>query len=462
MLVKKNFLKFILFLGDIILMYGALILTLAIRYGDFSLWPGPQTKIFLFHFTFIYLFWLLILFIFDFYKTPLLKKTSDFFRNSIIFCFLAGAIGTIYFYLQPQLAIAPKTILFLNVLIFTLLFYFWRFIFSSILKPFEFKEKIVIIGASPNFSEVLVDSLKGGDYEIIAFYNHNPLNKSLPFSNLAKYGVLSDVFKLKEIIEKEGVNTISFTSDFYKDETLVKKIFLNLPPKLDFISFTNFYESLAKKVPLETIDELWFLENISRVERKIDEILKRSFDIIFSFLGLLITLILFPFIALAIKINSPGPVFFFQKRVGKDRKIFTLYKFRTMRDSLNQDKELWREKDPNQITGVGKILRKFYLDELPQFLNILKGDISFVGPRPEWLELAKIFEKEIPFYSLRYIVRPGLTGWAQLNFLPSTSIKEAKEKFQYDLYYIKNRSFFLDLKIILKTSRLILKYDKVH
>ena len=128
-----------------------------------------------------------------------------------------------------------------------------------------------------------------------------------------------------------------------------------------------------------------------------------------------------------------------------------------MKISENQDKEFWREKDPGQITRVGKILRKYYLDEIPQFFHILKGDISFVGPRPEWIELAKIFEKEIPFYSLRYLAKPGFTGWAQLNFPPSTSIQEAKEKFQYDLYYIKNRSFFLDLEIILKTIRLIFR-----
>ena len=453
----KTLLRFILLLGDIILMYLALLLTLAIRYGDFSFLPGPQTRIFLFHFSFIHLSWLLILFIFDFYKISFLKKTYDFFRNLIIFFFLAGAIGTIYFYLQPQLAIAPKTILFLDVLIFTLIFCFWRFIFTKSLKFKDFKEKIVIIGAPSNFSKLLTDSLKRGDYQIIAFYNFGLLDKSLPFSNLAKYGAISDISQLKEIIEKEGVNTISFTSDFYKNEELVKQTFLNLPRELNFINFTDFYESLTKKVPLEAIDEFWFLENLSRVERKIDEILKRGFDILFSFLGLLITTILFPFIALAIKLDSSGPVFYFQKRVGKDGKIFTLYKFRTMKVSLNQKKELWREKDPEQITRVGKILRKFYLDELPQFLNILKGDISFVGPRPEWLELAKIFEKEVPFYSLRHIVRPGFTGWAQLNFPASASVKEAKEKFQYDLYYIKNRSFFLDLGIILKTIRLILK-----
>jgi len=185
--------------------------------------------------------------------------------------------------------------------------------------------------------------------------------------------------------------------------------------------------------------------------------LKRGLDVLFSFAGLLITAILFPFIALAIKIDSPGSVFYTQERIGKDRKNLTLYKFRTMKVSGDQDKKLWREKDPGQITRVGRILRRIHLDEFPQFWSILKGDLSFVGPRPEWVELAKIFEKEIPFYSQRYLVRPGFTGWAQLNFPPSTSVEEAKEKFQYDLYYIKNRSFFLDLGIILKTIRIIFR-----
>ena len=128
-----------------------------------------------------------------------------------------------------------------------------------------------------------------------------------------------------------------------------------------------------------------------------------------------------------------------------------------MYETPNQNKEPWRERDPNQITRVGKLLRKIHLDEFPQFWSILKGDLSFVGPRPEWEKLARIFEKEIPFYSQRYLIRPGFTGWAQLNFPSSTSVEEAKEKFQYDLYYIKNRSFVLDLGIILKTIRLFFK-----
>jgi lipopolysaccharide/colanic/teichoic acid biosynthesis glycosyltransferase len=185
--------------------------------------------------------------------------------------------------------------------------------------------------------------------------------------------------------------------------------------------------------------------------------LKRSFDILFSFLGLLFSIILFPFITLAIKLDSPGSIFYFQERVGFNGKEFILYKFRSMKESPDQYKEPWRERDGKQITRVGRFLRRTHLDEIPQLWSILKGDLSFVGPRPEWEKLAKNFEKEIHFYSLRYLIKPGLTGWAQLNYPASTSTEEAREKFKYDLYYIKNRNFFMDLGIILKTVRIIFR-----
>lgn len=442
MLKKKNFLKFILIIGDIFLIYLALLLTLALRYKDFTFLPGPQTKIFLFHFTFISLFWILFLFIFDFYEIPPFRKVFDFFRNLLIFIFLAVAFGVIYFYLRPQPIITPKTILVLDVLIFSLFLCGWRYIFSRILKLQNFREKIVLIGSQPEIKDFSTDLLKQNGYEMVAIFDSNSF---LEFS------------KLKETIEKEKVNSVVFALDFHKNKDLVKQIFLNLPLKLNFISFPSFYESITKKVPLEAIDEFWFLEKLSRPEKRIEEILKRGFDVFFSAIGLLITAILFPFIALAIKIDSPGSIFYIQKRVGRDGKVFTLYKFRTMKEDPDQYKEPWRERDPSQITGVGRVLRKINLDEFPQFWNILKGDLSFVGPRPEWENLARIFEEEIPFYSQRYLIRPGLTGWAQLNYPASRSVEEAKEKFQYDLYYIKNRSFFLDLSIILKTIKIIFR-----
>jgi lipopolysaccharide/colanic/teichoic acid biosynthesis glycosyltransferase len=199
---------------------------------------------------------------------------------------------------------------------------------------------------------------------------------------------------------------------------------------------------LAKKIPLTLINEEWFLENIIKKESRVDYLLKRSFDIFFACFGLLVVIFLFPFLAFLIKIDSPGSIFYSQKRLGKDKKIFTLYKFRTMKEVPKEKERIWREKEKDQITRVGKFLRKTHLDELPQCWNILKGELSFVGPRPEWIELAKIFEKEIPFYSQRYLIKPEFTGWAQLNFPPSISVKEAKEKFEYDIYYLK-KSFFL-------------------
>lgn len=442
MLVKKNFLRLILLIGDVFLMYLALLLTLAIRYKDFSFLPGPQTKTFLWHFSFILAFWVLFLFLLDFYEIPTFKKVFDFFYNLIIFLFLAGAIGVIYFYLQPQQIITPKTILVLDVLIFSLFLCGWRYIFSWILKLQNFREKIVMINPPAELKDLSPDLLNQNGYELVASFNPN--------SDL-------EFLKLKENIEKEKVNSVILGFNFYKDEQRVQQIFQNLPLKLNYIGFANFYENLTKKVPIEMTDEVWFLENLSRSEKRTEEILKKGFDVLFSFAGLLVTAILFPFIALAIKIDSPGPVFYTQKRIGKDGKAFTIYKFRTMKLDAERNGPQWALPNDPRITRVGKILRKLYIDECPQFFNILKGDISFVGPRPERPEFVLQLKKEIPYYDFRHLIKPGFTGWAQINYKYGNSIKDAKEKLEYDLYYIKNRSFFLDLGIILKTIRIIFK-----
>ncbi len=457
---KNKFLKFLLLIGDIFLLYASLLLVLAIRYGDFSFWPGPQTKVFLFHFSFLAFFWIVILYIFDFYEIPPLKKVFDFCGNLLIFIFLASVFGTTYFYLRPEVAIAPKTILILDVLIFSFFLGFWRYIFSRILRMAKGGEKIVIIGFQPGLEELVNNNLiSGANYEILAFFSpeNSFLEKLFPFATQAKYGVVSDIKKLKKIIEKEKVETVVFPHFLPGNEQLINLVFANLPLKLNYISFADFYENLTKKVAIETVNEAWFLENISRPEKKVDDILKRGFDILFSFVWLLVTVILFPFVAFAIKIDSSGPVLYTQKRIGRDGRTFTLYKFRTMVKNAEQNGPQWAQPNDPRITMVGKVLRKLYLDEFPQFFNILRGDISFVGPRPERPEFVNQLKNEIPYYDIRHIIKPGLTGWAQINYPASTSVEEAKEKFKYDLYYIKNRNFFMDLGIILKTIKLIFR-----
>ncbi len=441
-------------------MYLALFLALAIRHGDISFWTAAQINNFLFHFSFISFSWLILLYILDFYEIPLFKKVFDFFRNLLVFIFLAAVLGTAYFYLKAEILITPKTILFLDVLIFSVLFCGWRYIFSRILKLRNFKEKIAVIGFRFGLEELIDKQLLScAGYEISVFFSPKPsfFEKLSPFSISAKYGVVSDINELRNIIEKEKVATVVFPRFLEANQGIIQQIFTELPLRLNYVSFASFYEKMTKKVPLGIIDEIWFLENLARSEKRIEEIAKRGFDTIFSFLGLLILAILYPFIALAIKLDSSGSIFYSQRRVGKDGRQFTLYKFRSMKESADQYKEPWRERDRSQITRTGKLLRETHLDEIPQFWSILKGDLSFVGPRPEWAKLAENFEKEIIFYRQRYLVRPGFTGWAQLHYIASTSVEEAREKFQYDLYYIKNRNFFMDLGIILKTIRIIFR-----
>lgn len=459
MKTKIKFLKFILCLGDLFLMYLAILLALAIRYGDFSFLPGPQTKIFLFHFSFIHLIWLFLLFLLDFYEIPPFKKFSGFFANLVIFLFSAGAVSTIYFYLNSKTPITPKTILALDIFIFGIFLTLWRYLFFQILKVKNFREKIVIFGFRPELEELLKKYLSFGGYEILAIFvpNTTLAEKIKSLSWASKYRIFSNFQRLKEIIEAENVTSVVLALNLYENGRLTQKILSQLPLKINYINFADFYESLTKKVPLEAINEIWFLENLSRVERKIDEIFKRAFDILFSLIGLLITMILFPFIALAIKIDSPGSIFYSQKRVGKNGRTFILYKFRTMVENAEEQGPRWAQPNDTRITRIGQILRKTHLDELPQFFNILKGDLNFVGPRPERPEFVEKLKQEIPYYDIRHLVRPGFTGWAQINYKYGNSIEDAKEKLQYDLYYIKNRSFFLDLGIILKTIRVVFR-----
>lgn len=220
------------------------------------------------------------------------------------------------------------------------------------------------------------------------------------------------------------------------------------------------YEIICEKIPISFVSQTWFLENIKEREKGFYEKLKRVIDIIFSLFILFFTFPFWPFIILAIKLEDGGLVFYSQKRIGKGGFPFLLTKFRSMKKEAEKETgAVWAEKEDLRITKVGRFLRRAHLDELPQMFNILKGDISLVGPRPERPEFVSQLEKEIPHYHLRYLIKPGFTGWAQIKFRYARSLMDSHEKFQYDLYYIKNRSLFLDLRILFKTFQLFFKKE---
>jgi len=427
----------LMLLVDILLLYLALWLMLKLRFGPDA---GLMWQKHFLAFSGIYPLWLLSFYVFGLYDLNLAKNTPSFYWAILKATVLNGLLSTTLFYLFPYfLGVTPKTNLFLNLLFFGILFSLWRYLYNSFVKSSTLGREIVIIGKNPK------------SLELAEKINSNP---QLGY----KIAAIIDPEKIEELNLKTNPNICTIVTavnlDHYPE--LAKKLYQHLA-YFNFESFPDFYEKISGKVPLSQIDEIWFLNNLKERERVIYEKIKRLSDILIGLIVGAITILIFPFIALAIKLDSPGPIFYKQVRAGRNGKNFSLIKFRSMEKEAEKNGAVWAEKNDPRITGIGKILRKSLIDELPQFINILKGEISSIGPRPERPEFIAQLEEEIPFYQNRHIVKPGLTGWAQVNFKYGNSKEDALEKLQYELYYIKNRSLFLDLKIILKTVNTLLK-----
>jgi lipopolysaccharide/colanic/teichoic acid biosynthesis glycosyltransferase len=225
--------------------------------------------------------------------------------------------------------------------------------------------------------------------------------------------------------------------------------------RISFLSYPDFYEQINAKIPVEAIKSDWFLDNLKEGEKNYFDAFKNLSDRMMATILFITSLIVWPFLALIIKLESRGPVIFKQIRTGKNGKQFQLYKFRSMRVEGNRG-EMTKEND-DRITSFGKFMRKTRLDEIPQLINIIKGNMSFIGPRPERPELIEDLSKLIPFYNTRLIIKPGLSGWDQISGeYHSPSPQDTMAKLQNDLYYIKHRSIYLDLTIILKTIATVL------
>jgi exopolysaccharide biosynthesis polyprenyl glycosylphosphotransferase len=218
-----------------------------------------------------------------------------------------------------------------------------------------------------------------------------------------------------------------------------------------------FYEKATGQILVDEITPAWFL--FADLKGHCDEqaTLKRFVDLLLAALGLCLTLPVWPLLALAIKLGDGGPVVYSQIRVGQHGRVFTLYKFRTMRTNAENGRSLWSCANDPRVTRVGRWLRRSRLDELPQLYNVLKGDMSIVGPRPERPDFVAELSTAIPYYSQRHLVKPGITGWAQISFRYGSSVEDAKRKLQFDLYYLKHMSFELDLVILFRTMGTFLR-----
>lgn len=434
------------------LFYGALALTLFLRYGSGEF--RTQWEVHKIPFTILFMLWVVIFFIGGIYERRFLKATAALQEKIIRNMVAGGIIGAFLFYLIPYFGITPKTNLFILFILVSFLLGMWRMFVAHTIAN-SFKIRILFFGASPDIVG-MIDYLNANpQFEYQAAGLMTLHEESLP---LPKNLIFPFDHNLTQIIQDKSVHLVVASAGIKENAAVVRMLYQVLPLGVSFMDFPTFYERLTGKIPTSLIGEVWFLENLAQFKSDMNAIQKRALDIFLGLVGALLTLLLFPFIALAIKIGSPGPILIRQTRMGKNKKEFTLIKFRSMialsKDGLaEKEGALWTEKGDSRITQVGNFLRKTHVDELPQVWNILKNDISVVGPRPERPEIVMHLEKMIPHYTMRHLVKPGVAGWAQINMpqMYAGSVEETLEKLQYDLYYIKHQSIVLDIAIILKT-----------
>jgi len=341
----------------------------------------------------------------------------------------------------------------------SLLTLIWRMIFIRIYKQTGRLRRILLIGAGKagNTLAELYDSLEPRSFNIIGFVDDDERKSGEIFYGLP---VLGTTEHLLDLIDDNHISDIVVAINGEIQGSTFQTILDAQEKGVDVTRMPILYEEMTGRVPIHHLESDWiirsFVDGLSI--SGFYELFKRLMDIVGAMVGLLILVVALPFLALAIYFDSGLPIFYSQPRLGRGRSVFTLYKLRSMRKKLEAsvDPTTTIENDP-RITRVGNFLRRTRLDELPQFWNVLRGDMSLVGPRAEVPKLVNEYQKQVPFYRARLLVKPGLTGWAQINYGYVSNVEETSIKLEYDLYYIKHRTLSMDFQIILRTIGTVLR-----
>jgi exopolysaccharide biosynthesis polyprenyl glycosylphosphotransferase len=431
---------FLFFVADVAALYAGLFITLLIRYhGQFYAEFRDAHAI---PFTIIFALWIIVFYIAGLYDLRRLRNNIDFVKTLFLCIGINAALAVLLFYLIPAFGIAPKTTLLIFIVVFAVIEIFWR----------RFLNRAMAFGGAPNRVLVIGDGAIAT--EIKKVLHENPQFGYAIEAEIDEKTAYASPKEIKIATQREDVNLIVISHKLKHEPALVAILYELFANGIAVTDLVNFYERIMRKVPLSGVQETWFLENITQNVSFYDPLKRAS-----EFVGALaLGIVLLPFellIALLVALTSRGPVIYRQVRVGEKGKNFTLYKFRTMRVDAEKDGAQWAVKNDQRTTPIGSLLRKSHLDELPQLWNVIRGDLSFVGPRPERPEFVTKLEARIPYYEARLFIKPGVTGWAQINHHADLTDKDVAEKLQYDIYYLKNRSPILDWAIILKTIKSI-------
>ena len=441
-------------IGDILIIPFSYAAGYYLRFGTLF---GFREKFALWFIPLIILSYLAIFHFFDLYR---LKK-HYFTLNSFAKISLSVVMASVFVsFLNYAIFLFPigRGILVIANLILLFSAFVWRGLCYQLFKYLIKPMRLIIVGAGKAGQEIAqIIEQAGGDFEVVGFVEDDK-NKIEKSASGEKIEILGTSDQLLTFVEKHRINQIVFAFGEKENPQLTKDILSARLRGIEVTDMPNMYQALKKRIPINYVDENWFLieKGFEHSTNILVIKIKRLIDIIVSSIILLISLPLWPLFALFIKINSRGPSFYVQKRVGKNESLFSLYKFRSMIDKAEEDEAVWADENDKRITLVGKILRKLHLDELPQFWNVIKGEMSLVGPRPERPEFVEELKKKIPYYSLRHFMKPGITGWAQVNYPYASSLKDSQEKMEYDLYYVYHMNLLFDVRILLRTAQKIL------
>ncbi len=422
----------IIVLGDLISFIISFILLIFIRFdkSDYLYAIDSHTVPFII----LYFSWVLIFYIFGLYDLLTIKPTIPYFKRWILALISSFAGGMLLFYFVPIFGISPK----LNLVIQVIGFGFFSFLFRRMIYTLftrAITQPAIFVGDSKYLKELKV-----------AIVNNPQIGLQVINHFKAIGEITSDFKNLKNLV------IILDKNIEIQDESILK--FYN--QGIDILDTAKAYEKYLYKIPVEYIDVSFIVENVNIKKNMLYATLTFIVNILFSLTIIILTLPFTLISALIIYLYDHGTVFYIQNRVGLNGKVFKLYKLRSMILDSEKNGAVWSTgNNDTRVTPIGKIIRKLHIDEIPQMINILKGDLSLVGPRPERPEFVSMLSKEIPYYSFRHVIRPGFTGWAQIKYRYAYTIEDSKEKFEYDLYYIKNRNIFIDFGIIIRTIQII-------
>ncbi|MBD0325114.1 MAG: TIGR03013 family PEP-CTERM/XrtA system glycosyltransferase [Pyrinomonadaceae bacterium] len=452
---RLNARTILLLLAEALLIFGGLIVAVYLRLGATDAEEELIQKYGFFKAALATAFCLGAFYLYDLYDFVRMHDRRELVLRLIQALGLAWVALAIAFYAIPRLMIGRGVTL-IALPLALMLMVSWRISIHWFLGHPDYGERILIVGSGAAAIEIARETIERRDagFRILGFVDNDP---ELLGKSLINPRVVGTTSELAEIVERENVDRIVVSMGERRGQFPSEQLLdLSLSGNVSIEEGASFYERLTGRVNLDMLRPSWLIFSGRGRQKRMSGIARAVLHRGVALVGAIVSLPIAILTAILIKLESPGPVLYKQERVGKNGRPFTIMKFRSMRMDAEKDGPVWARSMDDRTTRVGRVIRKIRVDEIPQFWNILKGEMSFVGPRPERPHFVSQLAQEIPFYEQRHLIAPGLTGWAQIKYPYGSSIEDARQKLQYDLYYIKNQSLMLDAAILFETIKTIL------